>query len=169
MSNGFCIMARSTKPTDTKPTTQPELPANPQPTLTPEALQALLAEVASQKAEIAKLYAELTTKPEKPAANGKSEQSTKNDLAAIRAFKKAGYGVLVPHKDIMTFNRWVEVGMRPSEGSHSIKVQNLRLFCRQQCSPLSKDEAKAFKDKAAGKPAKTAKVVPINSQAEIPF
>lgn len=143
-SNHYGVVQMATR-TKTPTTETPKADANPMPSLTPEALASLIGQLTTQGEEIKRLQAALTSKPEKAAANGKSEQSTKNDLAAIRAFKKAGYGTLVPHKDIMTFNKWVELGFRPSEGSHSLKVGNLRLFCKAQCRPMTKDDTAKLK------------------------
>lgn len=165
MSNGSCIMARSTKPTDTKPTTQAaELPANPMPTLTAEALASLLAEVASQKQEIAKLYAELTSKPAKPAANGKSAE---NEWKTIKAFKKAGFKDVRPRENVLTFQKWVEVGRRPIEGSHSLKINNLRLFHIDQTRPLTKADIKAMQEqKVAAESSRDSKVIPIGTSPQ---
>jgi hypothetical protein len=94
---------------------------------------------------------------------GKSEPSIKNELQTIRAFKRAGFGTVTPHKDVMTFNRWVAAGFRPKEGSKSVPVNNLRLFCKAQVRPLTSEEkAKAKDQPTAAKPSKTAKVVPIH-------
>ena len=120
-------------------------------TFTPEALQALIAEatavaLAKQRDEFLaamKEQQQQAAKAEaKPAATGQSDQSHKNELAAIKAFKKAGFGIVKPHEDVRTFNKWVEAGLRPMEKSKSIKVQNLRLFHRSQCRKLTADEIK---------------------------
>jgi hypothetical protein len=162
------MATRPTKPTETKPTTQAASPPDTFDVNDP-AFQAIVAQAVAVR--LAAIEAE---KP-KMAIAGKSEASIKNDLAAVRAFKKAGFGVLVPHKNIMTFNRWVELGFRPVEGSKSVKVGNLRLFCKAQCRPLTKDDLKAMQEQKAahesrkGNAAKGPKVVPINGQAEIPL
>ena len=144
----------------------PEQPAsaNPAPSLTPEALKKLIAEVIAETT--AKVRAEVKAEMQaKPA----SDQSAKNLLKTVAAFKKKGFGTVVPHQDVKTFNRWISEGLRPREGEKSIAVSNLRLFHRSQCRPLSKDEAAAFKAKAAEQAAKrsaksTAKVIPIGEQ-----
>ncbi|SDK14922.1 MULTISPECIES: hypothetical protein [Bradyrhizobium] len=161
------MATRTPKSPETKPTTQAaELPASPMPTLTAEALASLLAEVASQKAEIAKLYAELTSKPEKPAANGKSEVSTLNDAKVLKVLKKQGFKDVRPRENVLTFQKWIEAGRRPIEGSHALKINNLRLFHISQTRPLEKaDQAKMKEQKAAHEARKNSKVVPINAGA----
>ena len=83
-------------------------------------------------------------------------------MRTISAFKKKGYGIVKPHEDVRTFNKWVAAGFRPREGEHAVKVQNLRLFHKSQCRPLTKEEAAGFEAKANEKATKaSAKVVPI--------
>jgi hypothetical protein len=154
----------------TRKTPTTEAPANPVPTLTPEALQALLAEVAASREELVRQKLELDAlkaNAAKPAANGQSV-SAKNELATIRAFKKAGYGVVVPHKDVKTFNRFLAEGLRPKEGSKSLKVSGLRLFHISQCRPLSAEELKALKaakdQPAAPRKGKAATVTELHPQ-----
>jgi hypothetical protein len=145
-------------------------PTTRQPTFSVEEANKLIAEVAAsrelllqQKMELDALKAEAA----KPATNGKSEVSTKNDLAAVRAFKKAGYSNNVPHQTIMTFNRWVAAGFRPLEGSKSLKINGLRLFHRDQCRPITAAEKKASAEqvKAAEGRKPKGKVVPIHREA----
>jgi hypothetical protein len=103
---------------------------------------------------------------------GKTERAIQNELLCIRLFKKAGYGVVVPHVDVKTFNRWQAIGLRPVEGSKSTRVGNLRLFHKSQCRVVTADEtAKNAEQQAAAvarhnKAAKTAKVVPINANPQ---
>jgi hypothetical protein len=133
-------MSRTTKTPEAKPTA----------TFSPEALQALIEEVsatrklvAEQMAEIAELRA---AKPQ--AANGKSDVSAKNELQTIRVFKKAGFKDIQPRINVLTFNRWIEAGRRPTEGSKSLKVAGLRLFHLSQTRPLTAEEKAALKAKA---------------------
>jgi hypothetical protein len=86
---------------------------------------------------------------------GKSlDQSNKNELATLKAFKKKGYGIVKPKVDVLTFNKWIDQGLRPKEGEHAAKVANLRLFHRSQCRPLTKEEAAGFAEKAKAKAAR---------------
>jgi hypothetical protein len=143
----------------------------PAASITPEALEAMLANMAELKATVAKYQAEAVAvtkamaedKPAKAqATNGKSDLSAKNELATIRAFKRAGHGVVIPHIDTLTFGKWVEKGFRPKAGSKAVKVNNLRLFCKAQVRPISKDELKAMKDQRTAATKRGAKVVPFN-------
>jgi hypothetical protein len=64
------------------------------------------------------------------------------------------------------------VGLRPVEGSKSVRVGNLRLFHKSQYRVVTADEtAKNAEQQAAAvarldKAAKTAKVVPINANPQ---
>jgi hypothetical protein len=152
------MASRSPKIPETKPATQA---ASPPVTfdVNDPAFQAIVAQAVAVR-----LAAIETEKPAKP-ANGKSEQSVKNDLAAVRAFRKAGFGTLTAHEDIRTFKRWVEAGFRPVEGSKSVRVQNLRLFCRAQCRPLAKGEAAKMAEQKAAAEGRKGKVIPIGEGA----
>src|SRR6266403_3507956 len=113
-------MSRKTEaPTETRPATF---------SLDDPALKAIMAEavataLAAQRAELLQAMADQqqALKPQPQAASaansGKSEQSQKNEIAVIRAFKKAGFGTIVPYQDVLTFNRWVAQGFRPVEGT----------------------------------------------------
>ena len=130
-------------------------------TFTPQALKALLEKVVEDTTN--KLKAEMQAAKPKT-----TDQSSKNEMATIKAFKKKGYGIVKPHADVLTFNRWIEQGLRPREGEHAVAVANLRLFHRDQCRPLTKEEAAGFEAKAKEKAAKSsAKVVPISTGAPL--
>jgi hypothetical protein len=64
----------------------------------------------------------------------------KDELAVRRAFKAAGFGLLKPHEEIKSFQRWLMAGRRPVEGSRAVRVRGLRLFCYQQTRPLTGEE-----------------------------
>jgi len=142
----------------------------------PEELQAVIAKATAEAVAQATsaLRAEMQTAlAAKPSAtiNGKSDVSAKNDLAVLRTFKRQGFTDIQPRKNVLTFNRWRDLGRRPVEGSKSLKVNGLRLFHITQTRELTKAELAAPKDqpKAAAKPSKGTKVVPINGQAEMPL
>jgi hypothetical protein len=151
------------RPSKPVPITEPAV--NPPVTLTPEAFKTLMDEMASLKAALA-------AKPAvEPAQPGKIDQSAANAWAAKKAFVKKGYKDAEPNVNILTFNKWVALGMRPAEGQHALRVANLRLFHKSQCRPLTKAEAgefaKKFKEAAADK--RSAKVVNISpSAAKLP-
>jgi hypothetical protein len=126
-------MARKTTTTET-PTTNADAPKV---TFTPEALQAVIAEAVAQA--MAKQKAEAVAVP--AIGNGRSsDRSMQNEIAVVKAFKKAGFGNVKPHEDVRTFNRWVAQGFRPIEGSKSLKIKNLRLFHKRQVRPITSDE-----------------------------
>ena len=127
----------------------------------PEELQAVIAKATAEAVAQATsaLRAEMQTAlAAKPSAtiNGKSDVSAKNDLAVLRTFKRQGFTDIQPRKNVLTF---------------SLKVNGLRLFHITQTRELTKAELAAPKDqpKAAAKPSKGTKVVPINGQAEMPL
>jgi hypothetical protein len=86
---------------------------------------------------------------------------------------KGSFDVVKPREDVRTFNRWMAAGLRPMEGSHSLKVGKLRLFHRSQCRPITAVDKQAVNDQSeaaiarhdTGK-AKGAKVVPINASPQ---
>ena len=136
-----------------KPTTHS---AKPTASLSPEALQALLDNVAELKATVAKYQAEAVAAT-KAMGNGKSEVSTKNDLACIKAFKKALGIVVTPRVDVLSYRLWVEQGYAPVKGSHSVRVGTLRLFHRTQVEKLTSAQIKEMKDQKSASEARKSK------------
>jgi hypothetical protein len=163
---GECTMARKTETTTntTKPASQA---ASPPVTfdVNDPAFQAIVAQAVA--ARLAAIEAE---KPAKMSIAGKSEQSIRNEIAVVKAFKKAGFGNVTPHQDVKTFNKWMAEGRRPIEGSKSLKIKNLRLFHKSQTRPVTAAELKATKEQQnaaikrhEGKGAK-ATVTPLHPQ-----
>lgn len=153
------MATRPTKPTETKPTTQA---ANPPVTfdVNDPAFQAIVAQAVAVR--LAAIEAE---KPAKMAIAGKSEQSIKNEIQTVRAFKKIGIKA-TPHVDTFTFNKWISMGYRPKEGSKSVKVANLRLFHKSQCRPITAAEKASMKEQSeAAVRRHEAKVIPMTSDA----
>jgi hypothetical protein len=70
----------------------------------------------------------------------------RHELAVIRAFRKAGFGVVQPYTDTLTFRLWMQKGYYPIRGTRSIKVGTLRLFHRSQMRPLSDEEKQVIQD-----------------------
>jgi hypothetical protein len=154
------------------------MPANkpaalPEPTFSPEMLSKLLNEMTEQRKFIAELMAErqilnAAASAAKPAKTqtlsvaGKSEKVIKNELECIRAFKKLGIANVVPKVNVLTFNKWLERGLRPLEGSKAVRVQNLRLWHETQVRPLTKEETKKAREQLAAYAAATA-IPPSNS------
>jgi hypothetical protein len=98
----------------------------------------------------------------------KTERSLKNEIAVVKAFEKAGFGVVTPHVDVMTFNRWMAKGYRPMEGSKSLKIRNLRLFHKTQVRSITPEERAELEAQSAAAVARhlaeqAAKVIPIHT------
>jgi hypothetical protein len=120
--------------------------------------------LAAQRAELLQAMADQQAKqaPAK-AATGKSEVSTLNDAKVLKVFKKAGFKDVRPRENVLTFNRWIAEGRRPTEGSKSLAVNNLRLFHISQTRPLTKDDTAKMKDqKAAHEARKGSKVTQLH-------
>jgi hypothetical protein len=136
------------KPKASKPVAVSD--GNPPVTFSPEKLAELMNMLSDQKAELAALKAKMVdTNKIKidqavKAVAGRSEKTVKNELEAIKAFKKLGI-VAKPRIDTFTFNLWLAKGFRPIEGSKSVRVANLRLFHETQVRPLTAAEKKAAK------------------------
>jgi len=127
--------------------------ANPPVTMSAEALKALL--VAARADALA----------ERGAAN-KEDSAAKMEKLAIRAFTKAGFEDVQPRINCLTFNRWVEKGMRPKEGERAIRCKSLRLFHETQCRPLTKEDRAALAEKTAkGTASKLPAVSPVTRAA----
>ena len=104
------------------------------------AFQAIVAQAVA--ARLAAIEAE---KPAKMSIAGKSEQAIKNEIQTVQAFKRIGVKA-TPHVDTFTFNKWISLGYRPKEGSKSVRVNNLRLFHKSQCRPITAEEKQAMKE-----------------------
>lgn len=104
--------------------------------LTQETLNAMIAQaVAAAMAGVKE--AKVTA-----AKEGKSERSIKNEILCVKAFKKAGFAEkdIIPHKTVMTYNRWLAEGRKVKVGEHAVKVKNLRLFHISQTEAISPEE-----------------------------
>jgi hypothetical protein len=150
-------------------TTKPASQAVPPVTFTPEELQRVIAKataeaVAQATASLkAEMQQALAAKPS--ATNGGSNRSQENEKRTIAAFRRAGFGLVTPHQDVFTFRKWLERGFRPVEGSKSLKIGNLRLFCRKQVRELTKVERAASAEQPKAETKRSAKVVPITTEA----
>jgi hypothetical protein len=123
--------------------------------ITPEALQAMFDSMAELKATVAKYQAEaevatkaMTDKPAKISVSGKTDAQIKGEIATVRAFKKAGYGVVKPREDVRSFRLWALAGYRPKEGSKAVKVGQFRLFHKDQVRKLTSEEKAATKEQS---------------------
>ena len=64
----------------------------------------------------------------------------KNEILAVKAFKKAGFGDVRLHEDVKTYNRWIAAGFKVKPGEHAVKVKNLRLFHKSQVIEISAED-----------------------------
>jgi len=153
----------------TRKTDEPKTSEVREVSFTPEALEAVIDQAVAMALEAnntkhqALFDAALAGKIVQP-KGGKTERSTANEIAVIRAFKKAGYGVVTPRINVKTFRRWVEEdGRRPVEGSKSLKVKNLRLFHISQTRLMEAEERDAIKEQQSAAAARheSGKVIPI--------
>jgi hypothetical protein len=146
-----------TPKTETQTETRPVTFSLEDPALQQIIAQAVAVALAKQKAEAVAVMSAVS--------NGRSERSMQNEIAVVKAFKKAGFGNVTPHVDVMTFNRWLSKGFRPMEGSKSLKIKNLRLFHRTQVRQLTVEEKTAMQEQSDAAVARhTASVVQLNPQ-----
>jgi hypothetical protein len=153
-------MAETTTKT---PKTTKTRPVTPAASITPEALEAMLANMAELRATVARYQAEAEAVT-KAMSNAKpaTSKSAENEWKTIKAFKKAGFKDVKPRENVLTFNKWMELGRRPVEGSKSLRINNLRLFHIDQTRPLTKADQAKIKEQKQAFEARKAKVVPIN-------
>jgi hypothetical protein len=64
----------------------------------------------------------------------------KAELAIRSAFKRAGFRVVDPKKDVGTMPLWLMKGYRRLEGSMAVRVHGVRLWHRSQVRPLIESE-----------------------------
>jgi hypothetical protein len=131
---------------------------NPPVTFSPEMLAQIVNELTESRRLIAELMADKAkaaampatpAKTAKVSVAGKTEKVIKNELDAIRAFKKIGISNVQPKVNVLTFNKWLERGFRPLEGSKAVRVANLRLWHETQVRPLTKDEQMKAREQLA--------------------
>lgn len=104
-------------------------------------LQRLIAEGVAQA-----LAAKAAPVPANTLVDGKTERQLKNEIAAVKAFKKAGFGVVKAREDVKTFRRWMADGFRPIEGSKGIKVKGFNLFHKSQVRAITAEEKAAMQE-----------------------
>jgi hypothetical protein len=123
------------------------------PTLTPEALRQMITEVMQSMA---------VTLPNPFTANAKTGKKDQIEALTIRAFKRAGFGEVVPRVDVMTYNKWLEAGFKVKTGEKAVKVKQFRLFHKTQVEPVEPATQPAPKVAEA----KAAKVTPIKPKGK---
>src|SRR5262245_34730425 len=103
--------------------------ASPAVTLTPEALQAVIAQAIAEHEQ---------AKAQKASADTTAEM----DKIVVRNFAKAGFKNVQPRIDTLVYGKWIEQGRRVRPGETAVKCRNLRLFHISQTDPLNPVEAK---------------------------
>jgi len=155
-------MIKLTKNSETKPAEAAKPSANPPVTFSVEEMNKAVAAAVAEALEKQKTKIDAAV----TAMNGKSDGSVKAEIQCVRAFKRAGFGIVRPHEDVRTFNKWALDGYRPKEGTKAVKVGAFRLFHRSQLRKLTAEEkTKLAEDNAAAiaRYASRATVVPLNN------
>lgn len=123
-------------------------------TFTPEALQAVIAEAVA----VALAAREAKPVPKNTLVDGKTENQLKLEVMTVKAFKKAGFGQVVPRVDCMTYNLWMAAGWKVKPGEKAIRVKQLRLFHSSQVervAPPAKADMRAEGEAAVADAATT--------------
>ncbi len=63
-----------------------------------------------------------------------------NDEECIKVFKAAGYKVVEPRFNVLTYNKWIEKGRRVKKDEHGHRVGPFNLFHEDQTEPLTTAE-----------------------------
>lgn len=116
--------------------------ANPPVTLTPEALQAVIATAvaAALAAKGKKAKGTGEKKGRKPLTDEqKAANKVKVEAETVKTFKAAGYKDVQPRVNVMTYNKWIENGRRVKKGEKSIKCGSFPLFHIDQTDPIKAD------------------------------
>lgn len=107
--------------------------------MTMSQLEAVIAKV------VAKQFAQVTAAKQPVKASKASKKPAKVDFEAalIAAAIKAGYANPEPRFNLLTYDRWLEKGLRVRKGEKSIRVNGKKsgLFHESQCSPEPKAAA----------------------------
>jgi hypothetical protein len=131
---------------------QTQSAAQPAVTLTPEALQQVIAQAVAEATD----------------RRNKDQRSNDLETLTVRAFKRAGYSDIKPRENVMTYNRWIAAGRKVKAGEKAVRVRNLRLFFITQTEPLSqKEQAEEMaKCEAKSSASKLPAVSPISAAAK---
>jgi hypothetical protein len=119
------------------------------PTFSPQDLKALIIEVMKET-----MAAKAATNPF--LADAKTGKKDQIEALTVKAFRRAGFGDVVPRVDVMTYRKWLEAGFKVKTGEKAVKVKQFRLFHKSQVEPV---EAAQPTPKAATP--KVSKVTPI--------
>lgn len=86
-------------------------------------------------------------KKAKKRGNGKLTEAEKaaymaaNDAAAVKAFREKGFQDVQPRVNVMTYNKFIEQGLRVRKGEKSTKVGPFALFHISQTDPIDDSAA----------------------------
>ena len=64
-----------------------------------------------------------------------------NDAACVKAFHEKGYDDVQPRVNVMTYNKFIEAGLRVRKGEKSVRVGPFALFHVSQCDPIAQANA----------------------------
>jgi len=93
--------------------------------------EALTSDVITLTAEIAVLEASLLTENDRRERERAARRKA-NDEECIRVFKAAGYKVVEPRFNVLTYKKWLEKGRRVKKGEKSLSVGPFKLFHEDQ-------------------------------------
>lgn len=94
----------------------------------------------------------------KPTAEETAARIAANDAECVRVFKAAGFKVVEPRFNVLTYGKWIEKGRRVRPGEKSHRVGPFSLFHEDQTDTLiaeakpAKAEKKAETATVAAKP-----------------
>jgi outer membrane murein-binding lipoprotein Lpp len=96
---------------------------------------ALASDIITLTAEIAVLEASLLTENDRRERERAAESEARrkaNDEECIRVFKAAGYKVVEPRFNVLTYKKWLEKGRRVKKGEKGFSVGPFKLFHENQ-------------------------------------
>jgi antirestriction protein ArdC len=93
--------------------------------------EASASDVITLTAEIAVLEASLLTENDRRVRERTARRKT-NDEECIRVFKAAGYKVVEPRFNVLTYKKWLEKGRRVKKGEKGLSVGPFKLFHEDQ-------------------------------------
>jgi hypothetical protein len=84
-------------------------------------------------------------KPKATAAKSASGGDGRAEMKklVISAFRRAGFGTVLPRVDVKTFNLWKAEGLVPKRGERATKCRQFNLFHRSQLEPIPVEAAVA--------------------------
>src|SRR6516162_4996366 len=95
---------------------------------------AFASDIISLTAEIAVLEASLLTENDRRERERAASEARRkaNDEECIRVFKAAGYKVVEPRFNVLTYKKWLEKGRQVKKGEKGLSVGQFKLFHEDQ-------------------------------------